>query len=405
MRKNRTSLNLLPIINDGLLGDETTSCRTLKSFSLFDSMQPINSKENGDNQQQQQDGFLLLQEESSDTTTTKSLPISDRNLGILVLLTVPLCWGTYGPTVRYLYELQPPVPGFVFSASYYTLAAFTMLILSSFQQQPNNPSSVEQQPLSDETTHLINNKDDSDEIKLSNSFPIMGGLELGMYLFVANCLQVVGLQTVPSDRAGFLVQLTTVMVPLAEALFAGSLLKVPIRTWGACLLAFLGISIMGLDGKTTIVDGLDGSWNTPSMLLAQAVSSFTTGDCLIVSAAALYTLHVVRLGRYAKESQPIMLAASKATTEAILSTGLVLALATYSMGMGTSDNASSSLLQFAADTGNEIILFFSSLVEGVSSGTLTKSALVPAIGAILWTSLVTCSYTLFAQSFGQARVR
>ena len=41
---------------------------------------------------------------------------ADTLLGILVLLTVPLSWGTYAPVVRYLYAIQPPVPGFVFSS-------------------------------------------------------------------------------------------------------------------------------------------------------------------------------------------------------------------------------------------------------------------------------------------------
>ena len=41
---------------------------------------------------------------------------SERTLGILVLLTVPLAWGTYSPVVKYMYDkMDPSMPGFVFS--------------------------------------------------------------------------------------------------------------------------------------------------------------------------------------------------------------------------------------------------------------------------------------------------
>ena len=37
---------------------------------------------------------------------------SERTLGILVLLTVPLAWGTYAPVVKYMYEkIDPAMPG------------------------------------------------------------------------------------------------------------------------------------------------------------------------------------------------------------------------------------------------------------------------------------------------------
>lgn len=106
-----------------------------------------------------------------------------------------LSWGTYCPVVRYLYELQPPVPGFVFSATYYIVASLSLLTLSSIQQNDTND------------TTLIDEQDDN----TSSTLPILGGLELGSYLFIANDLQILGLKSVPADRAGSLVQLTTVM--------------------------------------------------------------------------------------------------------------------------------------------------------------------------------------------------
>jgi hypothetical protein len=315
---------------------------------------------------------------------TKQPKISDKTLGILVLLTVPLSWGTYTPVVKYLYEIQPPVPGFVFSASYYMLAAVTTTVLALLSREPKDA------------------KNAMNDNSQTSYWPIQGGLELGSYLFVANCLQVVGLQTVPSDRAGFLVQLTTVMVPFVEAVLAGNLLAVPIKTWYACILAFLGLFVMGLDGKAMLLDN-------PMATFATTFSSFThgdlltcsTGDLLIVGAAGFYSLHVVRLGGFARETTPIRLAATKATTEAIFSVGLV----GFLMFLASSISASDGLMGFAVSTGSEISSFFSTFFAGVVSGIVPKSALFSALGATLWTGWITCAYTIYAQSFGQSRVR
>ena len=296
---------------------------------------------------------------------------ADKLLGILVLFTVPLSWGTYVPVVRYLYAIQPPVPGFVFSACYYALASVTTLSLALWQSRKEKAGVIE-------------------EIE-KKPFPIRGGIELGSYLFIANCFQVIGLQTVESDRAGFLVQLTTVFVPFVEALFAGNLATVPIRTWSACVFAFLGLFVMGLDRRVV---------SDPLSTFVAALSSFTQGDALIIGAAALYTLHVVRLGAYAKESTPMKLAASKATAETVFSVLLVGGLASLSSVLGEG----SGLLGFASTTGKEIVNFFSSFKAGLANGSLTFPVLLPAIGAVFWTGWVTCAYTIYAQSFGQSRV-
>lgn len=302
--------------------------------------------------------------------------IPDKLLGTVVLLTVPLSWGTYVPVVRYLYAIQPPVPGFVFSACYYALAAITTTSLALWQSNRKGSN------------------DNVDETNAKSSFPIRGGVELGSYLFIANCLQVIGLRTVESDRAGFLVQLTTVMVPFVEALFAGNLLTVPVRTWFACLFAFLGLFVMGLDGKVALL-------SDPVSAFFGALSSFTKGDYLIVGAAVLYTLHVVRLGTYARETSPMKLAASKATVETIFSVLLVVGL----MGLAPLAGNTGGLIGFGAQTGKEILAFFSSFANGLANGTVPKSALLSASGAVLWTGWVTCAYTIYAQSFGQSRVR
>lgn len=234
-----------------------------------------------------------LQSTTSEDEVGGSKLDPERSLGLLVLLTVPLTWGTYGPVVKYLYEIQPPVPGFLFSAAYYMVASLSLLLLTAMQKdghETKTPAKAEEQ-----------------DSKENSGLPILGGLELGTYLFLGNGLQILGLKTVPSDRAGFLVQLTTVMVPLMHAFLAGTgLTSIPIQTWIACLLAFSGVVVMELDGRDALVDG--GIFSS----LSAAVDSFSHGDLLIVLAAVVYTLHVVRLGKYAKETTAVKLATAKA---------------------------------------------------------------------------------------------
>lgn len=252
-----------------------------------------------------------LYSSTTDEVTDKNDASTDRLLGILVLLTVPLSWGTYAPVVKYVYEMDPPLPGFVFSAGYYVVASVTLTFLSIMM---NSSTSTDQS----QAVFQPNADDDDEYSSNSNSLSLqsIAGLELGSYLFIGNCLQVVGLKTIPADRGAFLVQLTTIMVPLLQAAFAGNFGSIAVNTWLACILAFSGVIIMGLD-QSSDVEILN------SMSSLTEGLSFSGGDILIILAAISYSMHVIRLGRYAKFTSPIGLAASKATVEAGLSILLV----------------------------------------------------------------------------------
>jgi drug/metabolite transporter (DMT)-like permease len=78
---------------------------------------------------------------------------------------------------------------------------------------------------------------------------------------LGNGLQVIGLQSIPADRASFLVQLTTVMVPLFSAISAGTIYAIPLRTYIACCIAFIGVVVMGADGSSGSSSSDDGSNN------------------------------------------------------------------------------------------------------------------------------------------------
>jgi len=329
---------------------------------------------------------------------------SDRLSGVLVLLTVPLAWGTYAPVVKYVYDMDPPVPGFVFSAAYYVIAAITLTLLSVIQKEfkslsSENVSSItslnkaekDERIDATEIEEIIEMTqtatDDDKQLKVVQRF---AGLELGSYLFLGNCLQVIGLKQVPADRAAFLVQLTTIMVPLLQAGFAGDFLSIPLLTWLACILAFVGVIVMGLDGP----NDLQGLPSIDNLQHGIGELSFNSGDGLITLAAVAYSMHVIRLGRYAKFTGPLELATSKATVEALLSIGLV----TFLLMIGQTD------IGFLNEASSEIKVYFDTLRDQISVGQFPPSDSTNVFAAVLWTAWITCAYTIYAQSFGQRRL-
>jgi drug/metabolite transporter (DMT)-like permease len=310
--------------------------------------------------------FLFSTQKSLVSEEDEPSPAENRMAGLTILATVPLAWGTYGPVVKYVYDVTPPVPGIIFSAAYYAVAS---LVLNCWLWllETNSQSSTH--------VSINNNLTKSEEIP-NWSTSHLGGIELGSYLFVANLLQIKGLETVPSDRAGFLVQLTTLMVPIFSAYQNPA--GVSPRTWIACFLAFGGVLVMEFDGS-----------NVQNMVVSSSVP-FMSGDAWIIAAAVLYSLHVIRLGRYAQSTTPLSLATSKATVEACLG---ILTIA-VSLIIGERDG-----------NGLDVVTYWSSLLSGLSTGTISVfHDILPVFGAILWTGCITCAYTIYAQSYGQARV-
>jgi drug/metabolite transporter (DMT)-like permease len=365
-----------------------------KQLASSSTLVPINS----DIRQQQQ------QHNSDDEINNNNNNVNERSIAILVLLTVPISWGTYTPVVKYMYDkITPAVPGFVFSTGYYIVAAITLrtILLNNSNKlldNNNNNYSIEQK---------IGEVDDNNNDLMITQ---RGGLELGCYLFIGNGLQVIGLQSIPADRAAFLVQLTTVMVPLFSAISAGTVYAIPLRTYVACCIAFIGVVIMGADGSSSISGGGgdDGS-NISSETISTAIASMqviSQGDLLCILAALAYTMHVVRLGKYAPQTNPLELAAAKATTEALL--GIVLCSCLAYIGSSSSDLSQLlGLPTFVTQMGSSISEYFSFLTTEVimnTGGSLSNEislSLVISIGAILWTGWVTCAYTIYAQSYGQ----
>ena len=158
---------------------------------------------------------------------------------------------------RYIYEQPIPIPGLVFSAIYYVIALASLTTISFAAATAGGGGSgggggggsgVDGSTGAGADTATLADA----EASTSEAVRWLAGAELGGYLFLGNCAQVLGLQWTTADRAAFLVQLTTIIVPVLEAGVQRT--SLPARTWAACGLATVGVAVLSSDGLTGAAD-------------------------------------------------------------------------------------------------------------------------------------------------------
>ncbi|CAM9994726.1 unnamed protein product [Ascophyllum nodosum] len=301
---------------------------------------------------------------------------SDRR-GFILLATVPLVWGTYGPSVKYLYQMGDSTPGLFFNLSCYLVSAAFLTAIAwvndarRHREVRSDPSEAKSVPPQDAS--------------LANSYAARAGLELGAWLFLGGTVQVWGLELTSASRAAFLVQLTTVIVPVLEAVLGRRKLKT--QVWLACALAMVGVALVSLGGilppginaMEYIAGSLSAARFSPSGLLETITSKNIRGDLLIALSALFYSLHVVRLGAYVSKVETLSLARAKAIAEVGFS---FLSVVVAGFVGGQWDNISRYVAALASKP--ELLLVFCAVV--------------------VWNGALTSAYAMWAQTRGQAVV-
>ena len=255
---------------------------------------------------------------------------------IAALVAVPIAWGTYSPAVEFAYALPHMPPPQALSFAFVAVSAASLQLASALAppEQPLEPA------------------DDADAPP-DDALRLRAGAELGLWLFLGSNIQLLGLQLTDAARAGFIVQLTTVLVPLAEALLLRRAL--PPRLWAAVAAATAGIAQISV--------------------LGGAASGDPRGDALVAASAVMYTAHVVRLGEFAAALPALGLAKAKAAAQ--------LALNVVTLG--------------ALQAGGGVDL-------GGWAASLTPAEAATLGGVCLWNGLVPSAFTTWAQSYGQSAV-
>ena len=297
---------------------------------------------------------------------------------LVVLSLVPLAWGTYGPAIKSLYSLEAPPPELLFNWMNYVVSAATLVVVSLVRAQVGTPSNPSVSLAGDDSSSTgasgASGGADGSDVSDSPRSAMLAGAELGGYLFLGSTMQIFGLRYTSAGRAAFLVQLTTVIVPLLDALLVTKQLPRP-RVLGACLLAFSGVLLLTAGGG-----GGEGEGAAAVAALAGGLGGPSLGDGLVGAAALIYSMHVVRLSYHAPRLNPLRLARAKEVSR------LGYASATLAVGVALSSQQADALGAFVA-----------SFVDAPDAARL-------ALGIVLWNGVVTTAFPTWAQSFGQARV-
>lgn len=198
----------------------------------------------------------------------RSVPIS----GHLLLLFVPLLWGSYAVCIKLLSHLSWSLDPVVFNMfRLMTSALFVLPTLYDF---------------------LIKRRQ-------TLSSPVLAaGFELGFWTLVTNLLQISGLKYVNASRSAFLTQLCTVMVPFMS-FFSGLESSIPKRIWAACFISVFGVGFLSLDGTST--------------------SSSIYGDAFLLGSAFASAIYVIRSKQHSDLGNASTLTAAKVFGQFIFS--------------------------------------------------------------------------------------
>lgn len=184
------------------------------------------------------------------------------------------------------------------------------------------------------------------------------GAELGLYVFIANIAQVLGLQQTSASRASFLVQLQTVFVPVLGTLLGVD--KIKVATGISSLVAIAGVLLLSLDKNA-------------------GTQSSLTGDALEILSAFFFSVYIIRLSQIAKNVNPNPLVATKIAVQAVLSIGWAFF--------------------------TELTMQAKPAIQIASANEpWTVQAVLTGAGVVLWTGLMTSALSGWAQTKGQQAV-
>jgi drug/metabolite transporter (DMT)-like permease len=155
---------------------------------------------------------------------------------------------------------------------------------------------------------LVQNQKETSEEE-SKNLATRAGLELGLWKFFGTVANLYGLSLTTSAHGAFLIQLTTLIVPVVQGVMG---VPIPKRIIFSIGLALAGVGLFTQDASS--VATLDGAISNEVL----------TGDALCVLAAVFYATYDLRLFKWGKLVPPKELIGSKIATQAFLSVMLLL---------------------------------------------------------------------------------
>ena len=306
---------------------------------------------------------------SSSTTVSGS---TTSKLPLLILTTVPMAFGSYATAIRLAGPLSD-TRALVLQCMTYAIACcaiggvrFVLYLLHRRRRQ-----------LDTATTTTSANA--SASIMRVTKLEWISGIQLGLLIAIAATLQSLGLQRTTAIRAGFLVRLSTIFVPLIDSLFIQH--KLPSKLMITALMSSLvGVLLMVLSPTATV--GTGGSTIIGATTLV--------GDVLVALSAVFYSTHILRLGYLAPKCNPMSLATTKSLTQLIIST-FILLFSSLFHNIKNSLSSSSSVL--------------SSIIIGQQLSMKINIPSTALYHIALYTGIVTCAFPMYAQGYGQQYIK
>jgi drug/metabolite transporter (DMT)-like permease len=234
----------------------------------------------------------------------------------------------------------------------------------------------------------------TDTLEHNLNIPIewQGGMELGLWKFLGTTANLAGLSQTSADHGAFLIQLTTLIVPVAQGMAGVPITK---RIWSAMALAMAGVFMFTQDngggGGSSVSSA--GSMDSLDAVLQSTTSLSLQGDALCVVAAIFYATYDLRLFSWGKRIAPLALITNKVTTQACLSVGLLAAVTAYG-SMHVAGEGSGS-----ASGTNEML---ESVLEFFAGASGRDLALVGAV--TLWSGMIVNGIVPYLQVGGQQAV-
>lgn len=279
---------------------------------------------------------------------------------------VPIIWGSYSPIIKWLYSsssIESPSP-LLFSLFTYSISFISLLLFrySTFR-----------------------NTENLEVVKTEHNLRIFSlpGLELGLWLFLGSNIQLIGISETSATRAAFLIQLTTLIVPLIESI--KNKRSASPFTWLSCTIALLGVTCFSIDTKLPSFDVIFHS--SFSMDFLQSFSflnnfQFSSGDFLICLSAFFYSLHVVRLSDISKDYSSIDLSLSINLSKLALTiTSFIVA----SFISGRNDS-------------------FEQVTDYLDKFYHQSSEYYPVLLILMWNGIVSTALTSWCQTFAQKKL-
>lgn len=224
--------------------------------------------------------------------------------GLVVIGIITLLFASNSPALHMVFvnsTIPPPV--FLLNAACSLVAMISMLGAGPLLDNAvDKPSLLEIERKQDGGGN--NNLDKITRLFVGDqSQTLQAGMELGLWKFLGTLANVYGLSETSAGHGAFLIQLTTLFVPVAQGV---SGVPIPRVIWAAIALAISGVALFTQDPNS------GASW---------------TGDVACIVAAICYATYDLRLFHWGKRVDPLELITTKIVTQTFLSISVLVAFA------------------------------------------------------------------------------